>query len=68
MAEVKISALPSAVSITGPELIEAVQGGANKKISPSQIRDYLLSTGMVTQTQLNEVINKINIGGMGLSM
>jgi hypothetical protein len=40
MADQKISQMDSVVSLTGAELIPVVQGGANRKATPSQLRSY----------------------------
>jgi len=40
----KISVLPSAVPLTGPEILSGVQSGANVGLTVAQIRSFLLST------------------------
>ena len=39
-SQVKISQLPSATALTGPELFETVQGGVNKKVTATQISTF----------------------------
>jgi hypothetical protein len=46
----KISALTAASALTGVELLAGVQGGANVKITPAQIRDYVLADPALVET------------------
>lgn len=43
MADIKISSLASATSVTGAELVPIVQTGANKKATLSVVKDYVIS-------------------------
>lgn len=43
-ANVKISDYSAATTPTGTELIEIVQGGANKKVTPAQLGSYILNS------------------------
>lgn len=50
MGNKKISELPTGSTPTGPELVEAVQGGVNVKLTAQQIAD--LGTGGLTEADL----------------
>lgn len=52
----KITALDPAASLTGGELFEIVQVGANKKATISQVHDYVAST--LTTSDISEGANK----------
>lgn len=43
MADIKISSLASATSITGTDLVPVVQTGANKKATLSVVKDYVIA-------------------------
>lgn len=43
MADVKISDLPAGSSLGGSELVEAVQGGVNVKVTLGGVRDYIFT-------------------------
>ena len=50
MSVIQIPGLPQAISLSGAELIEAVQAGVSVKVSISQLSFYV--TGVVTQNQM----------------
>lgn len=47
MADTKISALPSATTLGGTELLAGVQSGGNVSITPAQIATYVLGGGAI---------------------
>jgi len=51
MADQKISQFDSVTSLAGTEFIPVVQGGVNKKATPSQIRAYAKNDYRVTLSQ-----------------
>ena len=50
MSVIQIPSLPQAISLSGAELIEAVQAGVSVKVSVSQLAYYV--AGSVTQNQM----------------
>jgi len=50
MSVIQIPGLPQAISLSGAELIEAVQAGVSVKVSASQLAFYVI--GAVTQNQM----------------
>ena len=50
MADAKISQLTPALSVTGPEVIPVVQGGANKSVTASQVASLVTLAGLGAAT------------------
>ena len=52
LAQTKISAMPSAASVTGAELIPIVQSGTNKTATPSVLLTYVNANAALGATQI----------------
>jgi hypothetical protein len=64
MADTKISADPSAAALAGSEFLAGVQSSANVKITPAQLKTFVLTTpniGVATGTSLS-VTGSVTIG------
>ena len=67
MADLKVSGLTPAVSVTGPEVIPVVQGGANKSVTASQVASLvtLASLGAATAAQGGLADSAVQPGDLG---
>ena len=67
MADTKISQLTPALSVTGPEVIPVVQGGANKSVTASQVASLvtLASLGAATAAQGGLADSAVQPGDLG---
>ena len=53
MANTKISGLPSAASLTGVELLPAVQSGSTTQVTVNQVKTYVNTTPAITGGSIN---------------
>lgn len=60
MADQKISAMPSATTLTGAELVPLVQGGANVKSTLSNMRSFTYGANASFQDYTNQTIASAN--------
>jgi WD40 repeat protein len=68
MADVKISGLPAASSVTGAMEFEVNDGGSSKKATGDQIQDKVIGTtnGLIARTAANTVAARTLTAGAGI--
>lgn len=65
MADIKISEYSSGTALTGPELFEVVQDGANVKVTSSQIITYVQSQSFNNITRLEFDLTSTEVKNLG---